>query len=225
MKRKFITSVFALTMTASMAMPVFAATSNNQSSEVPVVGRIGRWEDGNTNIENPTNPGSGSQGENGEINKPSNLTDINVTVPTSMTFDVVTNTTDHSPVFATAEYTVTNNGKKPIDMSGQYNVVSAGDINLVEKDAVNAKGGDGNINLALDLNYGEPTANTPFIENVKNGSTSTQKVNINNGSSTKLKFNSDAAGMADIKQEALKGTFATETKTTTGNLVLTFEQK
>ncbi|MDU7439608.1 MAG: hypothetical protein E7L05_03320 [Clostridium sp.] len=104
MKRKLISTVAALAMTASMSMPVFAAQTNDtQTSDVPVVGNIGRWKDGKTDINNPKDPKSGDEGENGEVQKPNNLTDINVTVPTSMTFDVVTNTQNSEPAFASAK--------------------------------------------------------------------------------------------------------------------------
>lgn len=220
MKRKLLTTVVALSMTASMTMPVFAATNaNNQTSDVPVVGNIGRWKDGNTDIINPTDPDSGSEGENGEIDKPDNLTDINVTVPTSMTFDVVTNTKDANPVFASADYTVTNNGATDITMEGKYNVTNDGNITLVETSAVTAKGGDGKINLGLSLKADDKS----FIENVKGGAVSNNSVNVTKqGGLTKLKFSSDSKGMSDIKQEALAGTFKDQAKVTQGNLVLTF---
>lgn len=219
MKRKLLSTVVALSMTASMTMPVFAAGQNDtQNSEVPVVGQIGRWKDGNTNITDPSNPNSGSQGENGEVNKPANVTDINVTVPTSMTFDVVTNTEDSNPTFASADYTVTNNGKTTISMQGQYNVTNAGDITLVNSDQVVAKAGDNKIELGLSLN----ADGTPFIGNVTNGASSTAAKELNAGAATTLKFDSTSQGMSDVKQEALAGAFKDQAKVTQGNLVLTF---
>lgn len=224
MKRKLLSTVVALSITASMTMPVFAATQDTQTSKVPVVGKIGRWQAGTTNPTNPNN--TGGSGEHNEVNPPQNLTDINVTVPTSMTFDVITNTTDSNPELVTAEYKVTNNGGKAITMSGQYNVVDAGDITLVNSDQVTSKANDGAIQLGLSLNTGDTGAvNTPFIANVTNGSKSGQAVNINNGDSTYLKFASTEQGMSDVKAEAQSGAFKDAAKTTTGNLVLTFEQQ
>ena len=204
--------------------PNAAQTNNTQTSDVPVVGNIGRWKDANTNIKNPTNPDSGSKGENGEVIAPSNLSDINVTVPTSMTFDVVTNTNDSEPAFASAAYTVTNNGTNNITVAGKYEVKSTGDINLVDKANVDPSG-NGIINLSLDLNYGDVTPNQAFITNVKNGAMSTNSISLDGNQNTKLEFTSDAEGMADVKQEALKGTFANSNKVTTGNLILTFATK
>ncbi|MDH2472695.1 NPCBM/NEW2 domain-containing protein [Clostridium perfringens] len=204
--------------------PNAAQTNNTQTSDVPVVGNIGRWKDANTNIKNPTNPDSGSKGENGEVIAPSNLSDINVTVPTSMTFDVVTNTNDSEPAFASAAYTVTNNRTNNITVAGKYEVKSTGDINLVDKANVDPSG-NGIINLSLDLNYGDVTPNQAFITNVKNGAMSTNSISLDGNQNTKLEFTSDAEGMADVKQEALKGTFANSNKVTTGNLILTFATK
>ncbi|MDZ4994755.1 hypothetical protein GNF80_17640 [Clostridium perfringens] len=224
MKRKLLSTVVALSMTASMTMPVFAAAQNNQTSEVPVVGKVGRWEAGNTDPTNPSKPGSGGEGEHGEVKPPANLTDINVTVPTSMTFNVVTNTTDTEPAFATAEYTITNNGAKPVNMTGEYKVKEAGDITLVDTSAVSATA-NGAIQLGLSLNSGDANAvNTPFIENVKDGATSGQALEIANAGSKCLKFDSTAKGMSDVKAEAKAGNLK-DTKTTTGNLVLTFQQQ
>ena len=215
MKRKLLSTVVALSMTASMTMPVFAA-QNSQTSKVPVVGNVGRWIEG---------PGGG-EGEGGEVTPPPTLTDINVTIPTSMTFNVVTNTSDSNPALATAAYKVTNNGAKAVDMTGQYDVTNAGDITLVDINQVQAKGNDGKIELGLSLNTGDSNNVTnPFIANVKNGATSGQAVEINNSSSTYLKFDSNEKGMSDVKAEAQAGTFAKDTKTTTGNLVLTFQAK
>lgn len=219
MKRKLLSTVVALSMTASMTMPVFAASQNKQTSEVPVIGKVGRWNSGTTL---PDGSGGGN-GENNEVTTPGNITDINVTIPTSMTFNVVTNTTDSDPDFVTAEYKVTNNGEKAVNMSGQYDVKNAGDIDLVDQVTVNTT--DSKVQLALSLNSGNTGAvNTPFIDHVKNGSKSSNNVNIGNGQSTYLKFNSDDAGMADAKAEAKVGKLQ-NTKTTTGNLVLTFEQQ
>ena len=219
MKRKLISTVAALAMTASMSMPVFAAQTNDtQTSDVPVVGNIGRWKDTNTNIKNPTNPDSGSKGENGEVQKPNNLTDINVTVPTSMTFDVVTNTKDSNPEFASADYMVTNNGATKVTMAGQYNVIKDGDITLVDTDRVVAKASDGKIELGLSLN----ADGTPFIGNVTNGASSTVNKELVSKASTTLRFNSTVKGMSDIKEEALAGAFKDQAKVTQGNLVLTF---
>ncbi|EPB8220824.1 NPCBM/NEW2 domain-containing protein [Clostridium perfringens] len=204
--------------------PNAAQTNNTQTSDVPVVGNIGRWKDANTNIKNPTNPDSGSKDENGEVIAPSNLSDINVTVPTSMTFDVVTNTNDSEPAFASAAYTVTNNRTNNITVAGKYEVKSTGDINLVDKANVDPSG-NGIINLSLDLNYGDVTPNQSFITNVKNGAMSTNSISLDGNQNTKLEFTSDAEGMADVKQEALKGTFANSNKVTTGNLILTFATK
>ena len=236
MKRKLISTVAALAMTASMSMPVFAATqqgqggapsappqqanSNTQNSEVPVVGNIGRWKNGNTDINNPNNPNSGSQGEHTEVQKPGNVTDINVTVPTSMTFDVVTNTTDNNPVLASGEYTITNNGTKPVTMEGTYTGGNTGDITLVNIADVTAKSQDNKIELGLSL---DTTTGTKFISNVKNGAQSSP-IDIANGSNTILKFNSTDKGMSDVKQEAFDGTFKNEKKVTTGTLTLTFTQ-
>ncbi|WWU66671.1 hypothetical protein QJR26_18180 (plasmid) [Clostridium baratii] len=217
MNKKLLVTIVTLAITASTALPAFAAPQQ-QTSEVPVVGKVGRWQDGNTDIENPSKPGSGGQGETGEVQKPSNVTDINVTIPTSMTFDVVTNTTDSEPVFASANYTVTNNGQDSINMTGTYNVTNPGGIELVDSDSIIAKGGDSKIQLGLSLN----ADGTTFIDNVKNSAASSSPKTLAAKTSTQLNFNSNAQGMADIKKEALKGTFANDTKTTTGDLVLTF---
>ncbi len=222
MKRKLLSTVVALSMTASMTMPVFAATQNDQTTEVPVIGKVGRWQPGITDPTDPNKPGG--EGENGEVKPPANITDINVTVPTSMTFNVVTNTTDTEPAFATAEYTITNNGAKPVSMTGQYNVTQAGDVTLVATDAISTNA-DGAIQLGLSLNSGDAGAvTTPFIANVTDGATSGQAVEINDAGSKCLKFDSTAAGMSDVKAEAKAGNLK-DTKTTTGNLVLTFEQQ
>ncbi|WP_283696787.1 hypothetical protein [Clostridium perfringens] len=91
-------SALACTMTIlggmATATPVFAAPQDTKTSNVPVTGKVGLWQDGNTDPSNPDKPGSGGQGEDNEINKPDEVTDINVTVPASMTFNVVTNTKD-----------------------------------------------------------------------------------------------------------------------------------
>ncbi|EPB8220947.1 hypothetical protein ACRTDB_003123 [Clostridium perfringens] len=219
MKRKLISTVAALAMTASMSMPVFAAQTNDtQTSDVPVVGNIGRWKDGKTDINNPKDINSGDEGENGEVQKPTNLTDINVTVPTSMTFDVVTNTKDSNPVFASAAYSVTNNGTNTITVEGEYNVTKAGNITLVDTDKVFAKAGDGKIDLGLSLN----ADGKPFIEKVINKARSSKSISLSAKNFTKLGFTSNEEGMADVKQEALAGTFADSNEVTQGNLVLTF---
>lgn len=223
--KKFLLGMTILVTISSMPTIAFAQEANNQTLEIPVVGQIGRWKDSNTDITNPSNPDSGSEGENGEVNKPSDLTNINVTVPTSMTFDVVVNTTNSNPVLASGEYTVTNNGDNAVEMSAEYNVIDEGGINLVDNSLVNAKG-DEKIELSLDLCY--KTSNesyNKFIENVKNRQSSIKPVNINNNESINLKFSSDEKGLSDIKQEAMKGTFAKKNKITTGNLVLTFKTK
>ena len=225
MKRKLISTVAALAMTASMSMPVFAATpANTQTSDVPVVGNIGRWKDSNTNIKDPTNTNSGSKGENGEVNTPDNLTDINVTVPTSMTFDVVTNTKDNNPVLASGAYQVTNNGQASVNMTGQYKVTADGGIDLVNVNSVTADGHDNKVELGLNLDYGNDAdnANREFIGNIKNMATSTAPITLTTNQSTTLKFSSNEQGMSDVKQENLAGTFKDQTKVTQGDLVLTF---
>ncbi|XZL83928.1 NPCBM/NEW2 domain-containing protein (plasmid) [Clostridium perfringens] len=194
-----------------------AQTNDTQTSDVPVVGNIGRWKDGKTDINNPKDPKSGDEGENGEVQKPNNLTDINVTVPTSMTFDVVTNTQNSEPAFASAKYSVINNGIKNINVKGEYSVTDAGNIELVDTAAVVAKAGDGKIELGLSLN----ADGTPFIENVKDKAMS-NLITLNAMQSTELEFTSDAKGMSDIKEEALAGAFKDQAKVTQGNLVLTF---
>lgn len=219
MKRKLLSTVVALSMTASMTMPVFAAAQNGQTSEVPVVGKIGRW---NPDPTNPDGTGGGA-GQDGEHITPNNpTTDINVTIPTSMTFNVVTNTQTSNPELATADYTVTNNGAA-VNMSGKYDVTADGGITLVDSvDTV--KGGDGIVQLALGLNAGDKE----FIAHVTNGAKSDDSAPValdaNNGS-TVLRFTADDAGMADIKAEAAKGTFKDSDKTTKGNLVLTFAEQ
>ena len=151
--------------------------------------------------------------------------DISVSVPTSMTFDVITNTIDGNPILASAEYQITNKSNFDVNVSGVYEESYTGDIKLV--DSVNKNNKDDLIELSLNLDYGEnkDNINEIFINNVKNLSKSYGDITIKNNNSIYLKFSSDELGMSDIKQEAMKGTFANSKKITKGKLILTFSSK
>ncbi|XZI52955.1 hypothetical protein ACSXD3_16690 (plasmid) [Clostridium perfringens] len=222
-------SALACTMTIlggmATATPVFAAPQDTKTSNVPVTGKVGLWQDGNTDPSNPDKPGSGGQGEDNEINKPDEVTDINVTVPASMTFNVVTNTKDGNPVFASGAYNVTNNGSTKLTMQGEFTGGNSGEIQLVDKASVTpAK--DGVIKLAISLNEADgkdaSSVTTPFIEEVKNGARSNE-IDLNATSSKTLKFASTQQGMTDVAKEASDGgALVNTTKSTQGTLTLTF---
>lgn len=222
MKKKLLSSVIALSMTASMAMPVFAAGADTKTSEIPVVGNVGNWKAGDTNTDNPNDQNSGFGGDaDNPITPPTNITDISVSVPSSMTFDIVTNTTNSNPELKSADYKVTNNGTTTVKMSGTYNNDASfnNTFNLVDLANVN-KAADNNVNVAINL-----TANgTSFIDNIKDSETSSSDVTINAGDTTKLTFAAPDGGLADVKAEADKGYFKDHTLKSKGNLVLTFSK-
>lgn len=178
---------------------------------------------GGTNITSPIEPNSGSQGE---VTKPNDLTDINVTIPSSMTFDVITNTDNNKPVLVSGVYNIQNNNNNTaVAVTGSYSVTDSGNINLVDKSAVNDNKSYGKVNLALNLKYGTNETDQMFFENFKSGAISTNSINLNPGDSTKLKFTSDDEGMKDVKHEAEKGTFKDSKMAINGYFTLTFISK
>lgn len=218
--KKIISLVAALSITASMAMPVFATEQNTQNSNVPVVGKVGRWNGSTTNPDNPTGGGGGGE-KPGEIPQPPNVSSINVSVPTSMTFNIVTNTTNGEPNCASGTYEIKNNGNVPVNVTGTYTDTSNDGITLVKNVTPNVN--DGQLQLALKLKSGTDTENinTDFMD-IVNNEKSSQALQIERGGKKLLKFVADKAGMADIAKAADQGDFATTAKTMSGKLVLTF---
>lgn len=201
MKKKFLSSLIVITMSMSMGVPVFAADlqgKSPQSGTVPVTGSIEKYT--------PPTPG----------------TEINVSIPTSMVFDIGYNKDTQKANFKSADYTITNNGDTAVDVTSQYDVVDESGVTLTTPDKVNPK--DSNLELALSLNAGEaanPT--TPWIQNVTDKSTG-NTINVDSKATEHMQFSATDQGLANITQHAKDGKLTSETDVK-GNLVLTFNAK
>ncbi|EDT14801.1 leucine-rich repeat domain-containing protein [Clostridium perfringens] len=134
---------------------------------------------------------------------------IKVDLPTSMTFNVVTNTVDSEPIFATADYTINNRGKKPVSITPSYTVTSPGGIDLVESISKKDISRDDNIKIAVKL---KDLSTNEDILSVVNGKTGTQ-FSVEAESNIKLRLEPGTNGMADAKKEQLS-----DTKTTSGKM-------
>ncbi len=137
---------------------------------------------------------------------------INVDLPTSRTFNVVTNTVDSEPVFATVDYTINNRGKKPVNITPSYKVTTLGGVDLVEsiskKDIVK----DNNVKIAVKL---RDITNNKDIMSVVNDAKGTA-FTVGEESDTLLRFEPGTNGMTDAKKEQLS-----DTKTTSGKMTFT----
>lgn len=131
---------------------------------------------------------------------------IKVQLPTSMTFDVVTNTIDPQtnslkPTFATADYTVQNNGKKPVTITPSYSVITQGGVDLVESINESDIARDNDVKIAVKLK--NLSTNKEIMSVVPNAKGT--PFNIDKGASIKLRFEPGVNGMADAEKEQLSG--------------------
>lgn len=201
MKKKFLSSLIVITISMSMGVPVFAADlqgESPQSGTVPVTGSIEKY----------TSPTPG--------------TEINVSIPTSMVFDISYNKDTQKANFKSADYTITNNGDTAVDVTSKYDVTDANGVTLTTPDKVKAS--DSNLELALSLNAGQtenPT--TPWIQNVTDKSTG-NAINVDSKGIEHMQFSATDQGLANITQHAKDGKLTSETDVK-GNLVLTFNAK
>ncbi len=147
------------------------------------------------------------------INLPvEHVSTIKVDLPTSMTFNVVTNTIDSEPVFATADHTINNRGKKPVNITPSYTVTSPSKIDLVESINDSEIAMDDNVKIAVKL---KNLSTNEDILSVVNGKTGTQ-FSVGAESNVQLRFEPGTNGMADAKKEQLS-----DTKTTAGKMTFT----
>lgn len=219
MKRKLMSGLLTVVIATTAVVPAFAA--EEQSSSVPLIGKIGRWDGNPTNPDDPNGGGGGggpvdpTDPTNPVVPKPDNVTDINVTIPTAMTFSVVTNTTDKEPALASATYKIVNNGTDNLKLNVSSTV---GDSNISFKDSdasVVAKK-DGKIDLALKMSL-RNQAGTGEEAYVKTGDL-ISNFNIVGTESYFINFEKPSTkAFSDVKIEQLN-----DTKTTTGSFVLKF---
>ncbi|MDZ4994758.1 hypothetical protein GNF80_17655 [Clostridium perfringens] len=145
---------------------------------------------------------------------------IKVDLPTSMTFNVVTNTvnpvTNHlEPTFVTSDYTIKNRGKNPVTITPSYSVTSQGGVDLVDSIDANDIAKDNNVKLAVKL---KNLSTNKDIMSVVNNSTGTP-FTVGEKSDTNLRFEPVTNGMADVAKEQLS-----DTKTTTGKITFTISK-
>lgn len=217
MKRKLISGLLTVAIVTTSVLPAFAA--DEQTSDIPVVGKIGIWNGSPTD---PTDPNSGGGGglpdptdpTNPPINPPEGVTDINVTIPTAMTFNIVTNTKDKNPALASATYQIKNNASSDLKLDISSSV---GDSVVEFKDSVDGitKKRDGKIQLALGMSINDGTNGTDMV--VKNGDILSQ-YSIAGSKTYSVTFTKPGAGaFDDVKLEQLA-----DTKTTNGTFTLKF---
>ncbi|EJT6665639.1 leucine-rich repeat domain-containing protein [Clostridium perfringens] len=142
---------------------------------------------------------------------------IKVDLPTSMTFDVVTNTIDPKtgrlkPTFATADYTIKNRGKKPVTIIPSYSVTEQGGVDLVENISDSDISKNNDVKIAVKL---KNLSTNQDIMSVINNSTGTQ-FTVGAESNTQLRFEPGTNGMADVEKEQLS-----DTKSTLGKITFT----
>lgn len=142
---------------------------------------------------------------------------IKVDLPTSMTFDIVTNTINPEthylePTFATANYSINNRGKKPVNITPSYLVTLQDGVDLVESIRTSDIATDNNLKIAIKLK--ELSTNNQIMS-VVNKAVGTQFI-VESKSNTKLTFEPGKNGIADVAKEQLS-----ETKTTTGKIIFT----
>ncbi|EGT3601632.1 leucine-rich repeat domain-containing protein [Clostridium perfringens] len=140
---------------------------------------------------------------------------IKVELPTSMTFNVVTNTVNPltnylEPTFITSDYTIKNKGNRPVTITPSYSVTDQGGVDLIENLSDNDILKDNNVKLSVKLKL---LSTNKYIMSVVNNSTGTS-FNLEPYSSTKLRFEPGENGMADIEKEQLRDTQITKGKIT-----------
>ncbi|MBM7835486.1 hypothetical protein [Clostridium sardiniense] len=200
MKKKFLSSLIVISMSMSMGVPVFAADlqgGSPQSGTVPVTGSIEKYT--------PPTPPTPSE--------------INVSIPTSMAFDIGYNKDTQKANLKSADYIITNNGDTSVNVTSQYDVTDENGVTLTTPDKVNPT--DSNLELALSLNAGQaanPT--TPWIQNVTDKSTG-DAISITSKATEHIQFSANDKDLANITQHAKDGKLTSETDVK-GNLVLTF---
>ncbi|WWU66668.1 leucine-rich repeat domain-containing protein (plasmid) [Clostridium baratii] len=171
-------------------------------------------------IENLINGASGSFniGFSAEITVPvEHVSSIKVDLPTSMTFDIVTNTVDPATnklkaTFATSDYTINNKGRKRVNIIPSYSVTSQGGINLVKSINNSDISKDNNIKIAINLR--NISTNKTIMSVVDNSIG--DLFYIEPGENAKLRFEPIKNGMADAEKEQL-----IDTKTTLGKIIFT----
>lgn len=142
---------------------------------------------------------------------------IKVDLPTSMTFDVVTNTIDTKtgrlkPTFATADYTIKNRGKKPVTIIPSYSVTEQGGVDLVENISDSDISKNNDVKIAVKLKNLSTNNDIMSVVNGKKGTT----FNIDAEKSIQLRFEPGVNGMADAEKEQLS-----DTKSTLGKITFT----
>ncbi|ELC8454835.1 leucine-rich repeat domain-containing protein [Clostridium perfringens] len=142
---------------------------------------------------------------------------IKVDLPTSMTFDVVTNTIDTKtgrlkPTFATADYTIKNRGKKPVTITPSYSVTEQGGVDLVENISDSDISKNNDVKIAVKLKNLSTNNDIMSVVNGKKGTT----FNIGAEKSIQLRFEPGVNGMADAEKEQLS-----DTKSTLGKITFT----
>lgn len=203
MKKKFLSSLITISITMSMGYPVFAADqtvqgTSSQSGTIPVTGSIEKYI-------------PESQIENGK--------EINVSIPTSMAFDIGYDKYTQKSNLKSADYTITNNGNNAVSVTSQYDLINAGGVVLTTPDKVNPT--DSNLELALSLNA-EKAANptTPWIQSVTDKAIG-NAINIDSKATEHMQFATTEQGLANINQHAKDGKLSSKVDIK-GNLVLTF---
>ncbi|XZM35294.1 leucine-rich repeat domain-containing protein (plasmid) [Clostridium perfringens] len=144
---------------------------------------------------------------------------IKVDLPTSMTFNVVTNTVDPitnhlKPTFVTSDYSINNRGKKTLTITPRYSVINQGGIDLVESIGNNDISKDNNVKISVKLKNLSNNTNILSVVNKANGTQFT----VSSDSEVKLRFEPGVNGMCDVEKENLS-----DTKTTTGRIRFTIE--
>ncbi|WP_447410498.1 leucine-rich repeat domain-containing protein [Clostridium perfringens] len=142
---------------------------------------------------------------------------IKVDLPTSMTFDVVTNTIDPKtgrlkPTFSTADYTIKNRGKKPVTIIPSYSVTEQGGVNLVKNISDSDISKNNDVKIAVKL---KNLSTNQDIMSVINNSIGIQ-FTVGAESNTQLRFEPGTNGMADVEKEQLS-----DTKSTLGKITFT----
>lgn len=150
LKKKILSFLLAGTMAITMSTSVLAATINGDGAtgEIPVNSLIGPYSTDGL----PENP---------EVVPPTDLSEISVSIPISMAFQVATNVTTPGGSFVTADYKVINNSEtKDVNLSlASFIADSANEFKVVSTDPV---AGNGDVEMQLNLVYDGGTVTTPL---------------------------------------------------------------